>query len=111
MKLFLTFLFAISPFFLGNEVLLLTFLMVLCIVQATSVFMIDEKCHWDSYANVLPIEKSLIIKSKYLFCFPFVLSITVFLLFPILFIIYCLVNPFLSSTLFPTLCIFFSSVI
>lgn len=104
-------LFAISPFFLGDEVLLLTFSMVICIVQATYSIVIDEKCNWDQFANSLPICKSVVIKSKYLFSLLLVLSLIVCILFPVLIITKWQLNTALSYSLFSTLRLFFSTII
>lgn len=102
--------FAISPFFIGDEVLLLSFSMGVCIVQATYSITSDEKCNWDQFANIFPIRKSVVIKSKYLFSLLLVLSL-ILILFPILMITKWQLNTVLSYSIFPTLRLFFSTII
>lgn len=91
-------------FFLQDSFYLVLSIFIFGTIQVTASFTYDEMSHWDQYANTLPLEKSDIVKSKYVLSL--LLSIGTLLLFsPILLLINNWTNGIPLIDFLPIICL------
>lgn len=103
-------LFVIASFFLGDTGILLIFLTVLTITQINFTLTYDETSHWNRFVNTLPIEKSDIVKSKYILSLFLILCMVV-IVFPIFLLTNTITKTFTMVNFISILSIFISGVL
>jgi ABC-2 type transport system permease protein len=110
-KLFIVLLlaFAISPFFQGDVGLVLTFYSIIGVIIVTRSLEVDEISQWNRFANTLPVKRSEVVKSKYVFSISLLLCLTV-ILTPVIWLSDQFVAPLVTGSVFSLLCVFFTLV-
>ncbi|MEK4494196.1 ABC-2 transporter permease [Ureibacillus sp. FSL W8-0352] len=103
-------LFVIASFFLGDTGMLLIFLTVLSMTLINITLSNDETSHWNRFVNTLPIEKSDIVKSKYILSLILILFMVI-IVFPIFLLTNMITKTFTMVNFISILSIIISGIL